>query len=108
MPGTKVATGGTQQGRWAVDARCHLEGQAVRPEYGVRSDYADTEHPRTTAMREDRIVGVLGDWPWHLSGADHRETDFSIYVVRGASTEFVRVVADELSGRGRHRVAGVR
>ena len=40
----------------------------------VRPDYADTGHPRTTAIREDRIVNVLDDWLGQLTDAEHRET----------------------------------
>jgi hypothetical protein len=40
----------------------------------ARPDYADTGRPRTTAIREDRIVSVLDDWLGQLTGADHRET----------------------------------
>lgn len=50
----------------------------------VRPDYADTGHPRTTAIREDRIVSVLDEWLGQLTDAEHRET--TIAAVLAADT----------------------
>lgn len=63
--------------------RCKLCGRSMHgatlkgnPYYRcnrARPDYADTSHPRTTAIREDRIIGVLDEWLGQLTYADHRE-----------------------------------
>lgn len=50
----------------------------------VRPDYADTGHPRTTAIREYRIVSVLDDWLSQLTDAEHRQT--TIATVLAADT----------------------
>lgn len=44
-----------------------------------------TRHPRTTALREDRIVRTLDDWLNELTDAEHRET--TIATVFAADTE---------------------
>lgn len=38
-----------------------------------RPDYADTGHPRTTAIREERILAVVDPWLGSLTDASHRE-----------------------------------
>ena len=37
-----------------------------------RPDYADTGHPRTTAIREERILAALDPWLGQLTDPDHR------------------------------------
>jgi hypothetical protein len=64
----------------------------------VQPDYADTGHPRTTAIREDRIVSVLDDWLGQLTDAEHRET--TIAAVLAADT------AEARAARGASRPAG--
>ncbi len=39
-----------------------------------RPDYAETGHPRTTAIREERILAVLDPWLGHLTDPDHRSS----------------------------------
>lgn len=39
-----------------------------------RPDYADTGHPRTTAIREERILDALDPWLDELTGPEHRGT----------------------------------
>ncbi len=51
----------------------------------VRPDYADTGHPRTTAIREDRIVSVLDDWLGQLTDAEHRETTIAAALAADAT-----------------------
>jgi site-specific DNA recombinase len=51
----------------------------------VRPDYADTGHPRTTAIREDRIVSVLDDWLDQLTDVEHRETTIAAVLAADAT-----------------------
>ncbi len=39
-----------------------------------RPDYADTGHPRTTAVREERILAALDPWLGQLTDPDHRSS----------------------------------
>ena len=39
-----------------------------------RPDYADTGHPRTTAIREERILAALDMWLGQLTDPDHRSS----------------------------------
>ncbi len=76
------------------------------PRIDVRGNPAATGPPAAVVRPEaDHAMNV---WPGQLTDADHREIDFSIHVARSAGIEFVRVLDGELSGRGRHRAAGVR
>jgi len=63
----------------------------------VRPDYADTGHPRTTAIREDRIVGVLDDWLEQLTEEENRET--TIAAVLAADTEHTPEPSEVQSAR---------
>ncbi len=51
----------------------------------VRPDYADTGHPRTTAICEDRIASVLDEWLGRLTDADHRETTIATVLAADAA-----------------------
>ncbi len=40
-----------------------------------RPDYADTgNHPKTTAVREERILAALHPWLGRITDADHRDS----------------------------------
>ncbi len=49
-----------------------------------RPDYADTGHPRTTAIREERILDALDPWLDQLTGPAPRDT--TIAAILGADT----------------------
>ncbi len=51
----------------------------------VRPDYADTGHLRTTAIREERVVGVLDEWLGQLTDAGHRETTIAAVLAADAT-----------------------
>ena len=63
--------------------RCSVCGRSMhgatlkgKPYYrcnSQRPDYADTGHPRTTAIREERILAALDPWLGQLTDPDHRE-----------------------------------
>ena len=50
-----------------------------------RPDYADTGHPRTTAIREERILAVVDPWLGSLTDASNRER--TIAAVLAADSE---------------------
>lgn len=50
-----------------------------------RADYADTGHPRTTAIREERILAVVDPWLSSLTDASNREC--TIAAVLAADTD---------------------
>lgn len=52
---------------------------------GQRSDYADTGHPLTTAIREERILDMLDPWLSQVTGPEHR--DATIDAVLAADAE---------------------
>jgi site-specific DNA recombinase len=39
----------------------------------LRSDYAETGHPRSTAVREERIVAVVDEWLNTITDPEHRD-----------------------------------
>ena len=63
--------------------RCSVCGRSMhgatlkgKPYYrcnSQRPDYADTGHPRSTAIREERILAALDPWLGQLTDPDHRE-----------------------------------
>ena len=60
------------RGLRALDARRHSQGQALLPCNSQRPDYADSGHPRTTAIREERVLAALDPWLGQLADPDHR------------------------------------
>ena len=60
------------RGLRALDARRHSQGQALLPCNSQRPDYADSGHPRTTAIREERVLAALDPWLGQLTDPDHR------------------------------------
>lgn len=75
--------------------RCSMCGRSMhgatlkgKPYYrcnSQRADYADTGHPRTTAIREERILAALDPWLGQLTDPDHREA--TIDAVLAAETD---------------------
>lgn len=63
--------------------RCATCGRAMhgatmknKPYYrcdALRGDYADTGHPRSTAIREERILAVVDEWLGTIADPAHRE-----------------------------------
>ncbi len=63
--------------------RCSVCGRSMhgatlkgKPYYrcnSQRPDYADTGHPRTTAIREERILAALDPWLGQLTDSDNRD-----------------------------------
>jgi hypothetical protein len=53
-----------------------------------RPDYADTTHPKTTAVREERILDALDSWLNQLADAAHRDaTIASVLAADGAGPQ---------------------
>jgi len=49
-----------------------------------RPDYADTSHPRTTAVREERILRAIDAWLNHLTDATHRDATIAAVLAADA------------------------
>ncbi|MDZ4825825.1 MAG: recombinase zinc beta ribbon domain-containing protein, partial [Actinomycetota bacterium] len=52
-----------------------------------RPDYADTGHPVTTAIREERIVAALDPWLGQLTDPDHREATMAAVLAAEADQQ---------------------
>ena len=70
----------------SVDARRDAQEQAVLPLQRPATDYADTSaHPRTTAVREERILDAVDKWLNQLADSKHRDaTIASVLAADGA------------------------
>ena len=50
-----------------------------------RPDYADTEHPKTTAVREERILDAVDDWLNQLADSRHRNATIASVLTADAA-----------------------
>ena len=50
-----------------------------------RPDYADTAHPKTTAVREERILDAVDDWLNQLADSGHRDTTIASVLAADAA-----------------------
>jgi site-specific DNA recombinase len=50
-----------------------------------RPDYADTEHPKTTAVREERILDAVDDWLNQLADSRHRSATIASVLAADAA-----------------------
>ena len=50
-----------------------------------RPDYADTEHPKTTAVREERILDAVDDWLNQLADSRHRNATIASVLAADAA-----------------------
>lgn len=93
-----ATTAGAKPGKYVLAGmlRCSACGRSMhgatlkgKPYYrcnAQRPDYADAgAHPRTTAIREERILGALDPWLGHITDADHR--DSTVAAVLAAEAE---------------------
>ncbi len=52
-----------------------------------RPDYADTGHPRTTAIREERVLAALDPWLGQLTDPDHRSATVTAVLAAEADVQ---------------------
>ena len=63
-----------------------MKGKAYYRCNRQRPDYADTGHPRSTAIREERILTALDTWLNQLTDAEHRASTLAAVLAAEADT----------------------